>query len=100
MWMRVRGPVRPRDLARRAERLLDSPSDPIVRCGFYQMLAVGFVVGGGYAEALEVANRELAEAEHNFLTFVFPHAFTNQGLSYLGLRLFHNAESRIQATER
>jgi ATP/maltotriose-dependent transcriptional regulator MalT len=99
-WMRVQGPVRPRDFAQRAERLLDRPIDPVVRCGFYQMLSVGFILGGDYGEALKVAHRELAEAQHNFLTFVLPHAFTNHALGYLGLRLFRNAESYIEETAR
>jgi ATP/maltotriose-dependent transcriptional regulator MalT len=100
MWVRVQGVGRARDLAKRAERLLEHPCDPVVRCGFYQMLAITLSLAGEYNEALRIADLELAEARHNLLSFVLPHAYTSHALANLGLRRFRNAESYIDEIDQ
>jgi ATP/maltotriose-dependent transcriptional regulator MalT len=70
--------------------------DPVVRTGFLQTYATALGLASKYAEALEISERQLREAEASALEWVRPHALEIKGLALLGLREFDAALSTLR----
>jgi LuxR family maltose regulon positive regulatory protein len=70
--------------------------DPLIRSSFLNLCAGSLVFVGRYREALEIAGRQLAEAQHFRLSFALPHAYVRLATSHLGLRQFRQAYSLIE----
>jgi ATP/maltotriose-dependent transcriptional regulator MalT len=77
-------------------RLIAQVPDPVVRTGFLQTYATALSLAARYAEALEIAERQLREAETTGLEWVRPHALEVKGVAELGLRNFDAALSALK----
>ena len=69
--------------------------DPLVRTGFLQSLGSALGLATRYGEALQVADRELLEADISRLEWVKPHGLELKGLAESGLRKFRSALSAL-----
>jgi ATP/maltotriose-dependent transcriptional regulator MalT len=80
--------------------LLDHSADPVVRTGFLQTYGTAVVLAARYEEALEIGERQLAEAETFGLEWVTPHALELRGAAQWGLREFEAAASSLREAYR
>jgi LuxR family maltose regulon positive regulatory protein len=80
--------------------LVNRSSDPIVRTGFLQTYGAALNLSAGYEESLEIARRQLEEAQQFKLAWVIPHALEMQAISQVGLREFDAALTTFSRTAR
>ena len=86
---------------RAGRQLLGLVGDPVARSSLRNVLGYALAVGGYYAEALEVTQEQLDEAERFRLDFVLPYALIVRALANGGLREYALAdESLSEADER
>lgn len=86
---------------RAARQLLGFVADPVARSSFRNVLGYALAVGGHYAEALEVTQEQLDEADRFRLDFVIPYALIVRALASGGLHDYSSAdESLSEADER
>jgi LuxR family maltose regulon positive regulatory protein len=86
---------------RAARQLLRFVSDPVARSSFRNVLGYALAVGGYYAEALDVTQEQLDEADRFRLDFVVPYALIVRALATGGLHDYATAdESLSEADER
>jgi DNA-binding NarL/FixJ family response regulator len=78
--------------------LADTPSDPLVKTGFLQMLGTALGLAAAYTDALVVAELERVEAERVGLEFVLPHALCMRANAEIGLRQYRSATKTIRET--
>lgn len=71
--------------------------DPLVRTGFLQTFGTALGMATKYAEAYEIAERQLNEASVSSLEWVQPHGLELKGFAELGLRDFEAALSTLRA---
>jgi LuxR family maltose regulon positive regulatory protein len=81
-------------------RLLDHSTDPVVRTGFLQTYGTAVVLAARYEEALEIGERQIAEAETFGLEWVTPHALELRGAAQWGLREFESAAGSLREAYR
>jgi ATP/maltotriose-dependent transcriptional regulator MalT len=86
------------ELARHEDtlELLQDVPDPLVRTGFLQSLGTALGLMTRYSEALQIAERQLGEAQESNVQWVEPHALELKGLAQLGLRDFDSAASSLR----
>jgi LuxR family maltose regulon positive regulatory protein len=80
--------------------LLDHSTDPLVRTGFLQTYGTALVLVARYKEALEIAERQINEADTSGLAWVTPHALELLGVALWGLRDFVRAASSLREAHR
>lgn len=80
--------------------LLDHSADPLVRTGFLQTYGTAVVLAARYDEALEIGERQIAEAETFGLEWVTPHALELRGAAQWGLREFEAAARSLREAYR
>jgi DNA-binding CsgD family transcriptional regulator/tetratricopeptide (TPR) repeat protein len=80
--------------------LLDHSTDPLVRTGFLQTYGTALVLVARYKEALEIAERQIHEADTSGLAWVTPHALELLGVALWGLRDFVRAASSLREAYR
>jgi LuxR family transcriptional regulator, maltose regulon positive regulatory protein len=76
--------------------LLDQSDDPVVRSGFLQTYATALSLAARYAEAYEVADRQLIEAKRFGLDWVSTHGLELKALTQIGLRDFRGARASLR----
>jgi LuxR family maltose regulon positive regulatory protein len=86
-------------LAAEAEPLLSDITDPLVKTAFMNTHAHISILGGRYAEAVELTQSVINIADRYRLSFVRPHALLANALGHHGLREFAIAEQRIAEAE-
>jgi DNA-binding CsgD family transcriptional regulator/tetratricopeptide (TPR) repeat protein len=72
--------------ARSASYVVSEARDPMVRSSFWNAYAWALTLNGRYDQALEVADRVLAEARDHDLDFIVPHAALVSAQAHLGIR--------------
>jgi len=82
-------------IAKRALPLLDTATDPYFRASFLDSAARGLVLSARYDDAIALAIREIAEAEHQRLDFVLASALCVRALAEGGLREYQAAHASI-----
>jgi ATP/maltotriose-dependent transcriptional regulator MalT len=80
--------------------LVNRSSDPIVRTGFLQTFGAALSLAARYRDSLDIAHRQVREAEQFHLEWVLPHALELQAISQLGLREFEGALKTLSRTAR
>lgn len=85
--------------ARVAHKSLDG-IHPVARSGFMNVFGVALSLSGNYAEAHDVAERQLADARALSMDFVLPHAYLLRAQSRLGLRQFRNSLRDVESARR
>jgi ATP/maltotriose-dependent transcriptional regulator MalT len=80
--------------------LVEHSTDPLVRTGFFQTYGTALVLVANYGEALEIAERQILEAENSGLAWVTPHALELLGVARWGLRDFVRAGSSLRDAHR
>ncbi|MDX6437946.1 MAG: hypothetical protein QOF45_529 [Gaiellaceae bacterium] len=86
---------------RAVRQLLGFVADPIARSSFRNVFGYALAVGGCYAEALDVTQEQLDEADRFRLDFVVPYALIVRALASGGLHEYSTAdESLCEADER
>ena len=88
------------DLNADALQLLDRSEDPVVLTGFLQTYGVALVLAARYAEAADIARREMEAAERFSLDWVLPHALEMQASVAVGQRDFQAALKTLARVER
>jgi ATP/maltotriose-dependent transcriptional regulator MalT len=88
------------EAARAAKQLLPHVADPLARTSFRNVYGYTLAVSGYFAEAQEVTDEQLVDAEHHRLDFVFPYAYTVQALALCGLRNYVEAEEILDEAEQ
>jgi LuxR family maltose regulon positive regulatory protein len=88
------------EAARAAKQLLPHVADPLARTSFRNVYGYTLAVSGHFAEAREVTEEQLLDAEHHRLDFVLPYAYTVQALASCGLRNYVDAEELIDEAEQ
>jgi LuxR family maltose regulon positive regulatory protein len=83
-----------------ALELLDRSEDPVVLTGFLQTYGVALVLAAKYAEAAEIARREIEAAERFSLDWVLPHALEMHASAAVGQRDFHAALRTLARVRR
>jgi ATP/maltotriose-dependent transcriptional regulator MalT len=76
--------------------LLDDTADPLVRSGFLQSYGTALILAARYEEALELADRQIAEAQRSGLDWVRPHGLELQAVAQIGLREFTAAKLALK----
>jgi len=71
--------------------LVDRSEDPIARTGVLQTFGVALTLAARYAEADEIAKRQIQEARRFNLDWVLPHALELQAHAAIGRRNFRSA---------
>ena len=79
-----------------ALELVTEVPDPLVRTGFLQSFGSALGLATRYGEALQVADRQLLEADISGLEWVKPHGLELKGLAESGLRKFGAALSTLR----
>lgn len=80
--------------------LVGHSTDPLVRTGFLQTYGTALVLVARYQEALEIAQRQILEADSSGLVWVTPHALELLGVALWGLRDFVRAGSSLREAHR
>ena len=88
------------EAARAAKQLLPHVADPLARTSFRNVYGYTLAVSGHFAEAQEVTEEQLRDAEHHRLDFVFPYAYIVQALAFCGLRNYVEAEELLDEAEQ
>ena len=83
-----------------ALQLLDRSVDPVVLTGFLQTYGVALVLAARYAEAGDIARREIEAAERFSLDWVLPHALEMQASAAVGRREFQAALKTLARVRR
>ena len=78
-------------LATSALELVDDSKDPVVRTGFLQSYGIALILAARYADAGEIARREIEEASRFKLDWVLPHALELKSSADVGQRNFQSA---------
>jgi len=76
--------------------LVDHSVDPVVRTGYLQTWGSALVLAARYAEASEIADRQMREATDAGLEWVVPHALELRASAQWGLRDFEGAASCLR----
>jgi LuxR family maltose regulon positive regulatory protein len=76
---------------RRTLPLLEKTRDPMITSSALNSYAATLVLSGRYADARDVARRELDVADEYRLAFVRPHAMLNEAGALWGLRMFRHS---------
>ena len=74
--------------------------DPFIRSSFLQVWSYVLTYCGRYAEALEVADQQLGEADENRLAFVRPHGLVRRALALRGLKRNREALRCLAVAQR
>ena len=80
--------------------LVDRSEDPIARTGVLQTFGVALTLAARYAEADEIAKREIEEARRFNLDWVLPHALELQAHAAIGRRDFQAALRTLARVRR
>jgi ATP/maltotriose-dependent transcriptional regulator MalT len=76
--------------------LVQQVPDPVVRTGFLQSFGSALGLATNYSDALDIAERQMHEADVSGLEWVKPHALELKGLAQLGLREFGSALATLR----
>lgn len=76
--------------------LVDQTTDPVVRSGFLQSYGTAMNLAARYTEALDVADRQIADAHRFGLEWVGTHGLEMKGLAQIGMRDFQSAEKALR----
>ena len=79
--------------------LMDGVKDPLVVTSFLNSYGHILTLGARYPEALQVAEREIEEAERYRLAFALPHAHLIRAAAHCGLRDFAKATADAARAE-
>ena len=79
---------------------LEHARDPAIRTSFLNAFSRCLSMQLRYAEALEIASRQLGEAESARLDFVLPHAHVAMALALVGLQRYSDAEDELDVAQR
>jgi LuxR family maltose regulon positive regulatory protein len=80
--------------------LVDHSVDPVVRTGYLQTWGSALALAARYAEAGQIADRQMREAEEAGLEWVVPHALELRASAQSGLRDFDGAASSLREAHR
>ena len=80
--------------------LVERSEDPITRTGVLQTLGVALTLAARYAEADEIAKRQIQEARRFNLDWVLPHALELQAHAAIGRRDFQSALRTLARVRR
>jgi LuxR family maltose regulon positive regulatory protein len=83
-----------------ALELVKSSQDPFVRTGFLQTYGVALILAARYADAGDIARREIDEAQRFKLDWVLPHALELQASAAVGQRDFRRALRTLHRVRR
>jgi ATP/maltotriose-dependent transcriptional regulator MalT len=78
-----------------ASGLLDHVRDPVLRTSFLNLYSYVMLVTGMYDEALDLAHRQIQEADANGLTFAKVHGLLREASAQIGLRNLLAAQRAI-----
>ena len=84
---------------RTARQLLHLVSDPIARCSFRNVFGYTLGAMGHFAEAIEISEEQLDDAERHRLDFVIPYAQIVQALVEFGQHSYVRAEELLNEAE-
>jgi LuxR family maltose regulon positive regulatory protein len=76
--------------------LLEQTADPLVRSGFVQSYGTALNLAARYADAYELADRQIADAKRFGLDWVGTHGLEMKALAQIGLRDFQGAQSALR----
>ena len=79
---------------------VDHSVDPVVRTGYLQTYGSASALAAQYAEARDIADRQMREAEDAGLEWVVPHALELRASAQWGLRDFDGAASSLREAHR
>jgi LuxR family maltose regulon positive regulatory protein len=82
-----------------ASGLLDRIRDPVLRTSFLNLYSHVMLVVGQYDEALDLAHRQIEEADANGVDFAKDHALLRRASAFIGLRNLRAAQRTIAELE-